>query len=73
MYRITKDVFFCYGHRLMAHPGKCRHLHGHSVKASITLFASELNDQGMVMDFSEVSAAAMEYIDGTLDHNFLLN
>jgi 6-pyruvoyltetrahydropterin/6-carboxytetrahydropterin synthase len=73
MYRITKDVFFCYGHRLMAHPGKCRHLHGHSVKASITLFASELNDQGMVMDFSEVSAAAMDYIDGTLDHNFLLH
>lgn len=73
MYTITKDVFFCYGHRLMGHPGKCRHVHGHSVKASITVTASALNEQGMVCDFADVSAIATRYIDAELDHNLLLH
>lgn len=73
MYSITKDIYFCYGHRLMGHPGKCKHLHGHSVKAAITIVAQALNDQGMVCDFSEVTQAAQKFIDETLDHNFLLH
>ncbi len=73
MYSITKDIFFCYGHRLMGHPGKCKHLHGHSVKAAITIAAEALNDQGMVCDFSEVTKAAQKFIDETLDHNLLLH
>lgn len=73
MFTITKDVYFCYGHRLMHHPGKCRHLHGHSVKASITVAAKELDVQGMVCDFSEVQQVASKYIDENLDHNFLLH
>jgi 6-pyruvoyltetrahydropterin/6-carboxytetrahydropterin synthase len=73
MFTITKEVYFCYGHRLMAHPGKCRHVHGHSVKAAITVAASELNEQGMVCDFADISAAASAYIDAELDHNLLLH
>lgn len=73
MFTITKEIYFCYGHRLMAHPGKCRHLHGHSVKAAITVSATELNGQGMVCDFSDVAAAASGYIDAELDHNLLLH
>ncbi|GAB6048120.1 6-pyruvoyl tetrahydropterin synthase family protein [Methyloparacoccus murrellii] len=73
MYTITKDVYFCYGHRLMAHPGKCRHLHGHSVKAAITVAAPALNEQGMVCDFADISAVAHRYIDTVLDHNLLLH
>ena len=73
MYTITKDVYFCYGHRLMKHAGKCRHLHGHSVKAAITVSAAALNEEGMVCDFSEISAIAHRYIDEVLDHNLLLH
>ncbi len=73
MYSITKEVYFCYGHRLMNHPGKCRNLHGHSVKASITIKAEQLNEQGMVCDFSDIKASAEQYIDKELDHNFLLH
>lgn len=73
MYAITKEVYFCYGHRLMKHPGKCRNLHGHSVKAAISIAAEELNDQGMVCDFSDISEAAAEFIEAELDHNFLLH
>jgi len=73
MFTVTKEVFFCYGHRLMKHAGKCRHLHGHSVKAAISLAAACLDQQGMVCDFSNIGQAAAEYIDRELDHNLLLH
>jgi len=73
MYTITKEVYFCYGHRLMNHPGKCRNLHGHSVKASITIKAEKLNEQGMVCDFADIKECAEKFIDQQLDHNFLLH
>lgn len=73
MYTITKEVYFCYGHRLMHHTGKCRHLHGHSVKAAISIAADELNNQGMVCDFADIRAVVETFIDQQLDHNLLLH
>jgi 6-pyruvoyltetrahydropterin/6-carboxytetrahydropterin synthase len=73
MYIITKEVYFCYGHRLMNHPGKCRNLHGHSVRASISIKQNSLNDQGMVCDFSDVKDCVDGFINKVLDHNFLLH
>ncbi len=73
MYTITKEVYFCYGHRLMHHPGKCRNLHGHSVKAAISISQPELNTQGMVCDFADIRDCVEQYIDQHLDHNFLLH
>lgn len=72
MFTITKDVYFCYGHRLMNHPGKCRHVHGHSVKAAITVAADTLNDQSMVCDFSDIHEIVQQYVDTNFDHNLLL-
>ena len=57
----------------MNHGGKCRHLHGHSVKASITIEAAQLNEDGMVCDFAEIRDAAETYINKELDHNLLLH
>jgi 6-pyruvoyltetrahydropterin/6-carboxytetrahydropterin synthase len=73
MFIITKEVYFCYGHRLMNHAGKCRHLHGHSVKAAISVKQPQLNENGMVCDFSELRACVETYINETLDHNFLVH
>ncbi len=73
MFTITKEVYFCYGHRLMHHAGKCRNLHGHSVKAAISIEQQQLNDQGMVCDFSEIRDCVEAYVDAQLDHNFLLH
>ncbi|MDO9104534.1 MAG: 6-carboxytetrahydropterin synthase [Methylovulum sp.] len=73
MFTITKEVYFCYGHRLMNHAGKCRHLHGHSVKASISIESGELNGQGMVCDFADIRDCVEAYVDQHLDHNFLLH
>jgi 6-pyruvoyltetrahydropterin/6-carboxytetrahydropterin synthase len=57
----------------MNHSGKCRNLHGHSVKASISIEQEHLNEQGMVCDFSDIRDCAERYIDLYLDHNFLLH
>ncbi|MEE9412059.1 MAG: 6-carboxytetrahydropterin synthase [Methylococcales bacterium] len=73
MYSITKEINFCYGHRLMQHTGKCRHLHGHSARAEITLRSKTLDQQAMVMDFSRLNAIVAEYIDNQLDHKLLLH
>ena len=73
MFTITKEVYFCYGHRLMNHAGKCRNLHGHSVKVSISIQQKELNNQDMVCDFSDVRDCVETYINDCLDHNFLLH
>lgn len=73
MFIITKELYFCYGHRLMHHAGKCRNLHGHSVKASISIRSTDLNDQAMVCDFADVKACVEAFIDDVLDHNFLLH
>lgn len=73
MFIITKEIYFCYGHRLMNHPGKCRNLHGHSVKASISIKQETLNEQGMVCDFSDVKECVDAFINRLLDHNFILH
>jgi 6-pyruvoyltetrahydropterin/6-carboxytetrahydropterin synthase len=57
----------------MEHPGKCRHLHGHSVRVAISLSAERLNEQGMVCDFAEIGAIAARVIETELDHNLLLH
>jgi 6-pyruvoyltetrahydropterin/6-carboxytetrahydropterin synthase len=73
MFRVSRQIDFCYGHRLLGYPGKCRHLHGHNGRALITLQASDLDEQGMVLDFSEIKRTVSRWIDRHLDHRTLLH
>src|SRR6266478_6634681 len=73
MYRVTREINFCYGHRLLDYDGKCRHLHGHNGKAVLTLEARELDRLGMVMDFSRIKSLVQTWIDDNLDHRMLLH
>jgi 6-pyruvoyltetrahydropterin/6-carboxytetrahydropterin synthase len=73
VWKITKEIPFCYGHRLLNYAGKCRHLHGHNGKAVITLEASALDRLGMVVDFAEVKRVIGQWVDDTLDHKMLLH
>lgn len=72
MYEVTKEIRFCYGHRLLQYEGKCRHLHGHNGRAVITLAAPRLDARGMVVDFSEIKKVVGGWIDTHLDHRMLL-
>ncbi len=35
MYRVTIEIDFCYGHRLLDYQGKCAHPHGHNGRGQI--------------------------------------
>ncbi len=72
MYRIAKDIRFCYGHRLRRHGGKCRHLHGHNARVEVVLAAAQLDEQSMVCDFAEVKAQVGRWLDSCWDHRLLL-
>ncbi len=73
MYRVSREILFCYGHRLLNYEGKCRHLHGHNGRAVIVLQAEVLDERGMLVDFGEIKKHVQLWIDETLDHNMLLN
>ena len=72
MYRVTREIRFCYGHRLLEYDGKCRHLHGHNGRAVISLETAQLDRLGMVVDFSRIKQVVSAWIDETLDHKMLL-
>lgn len=73
MHAVTRDIHFCYGHRLLDYPGKCRHLHGHNGTAVITLESASLDQLGMVVDFSRLKAEVGGWIDNHLDHRMILH
>ncbi len=73
MFRVTRQIDFCYGHRLLNYDGKCKHLHGHNGRAVIAIEAPELDHRGMVLDFSDIKRVVSNWIDENLDHRMLLN
>ncbi len=73
MYSVTREITFCYGHRLLHYDGKCRHLHGHNGKAVITLAGENLDQLGMVLDFTRLKRVVGGWIDAELDHKMLLH
>ncbi|MBA4187020.1 MAG: 6-pyruvoyl tetrahydrobiopterin synthase [Planctomycetaceae bacterium] len=73
MFRVTKEINFCYGHRLLDYAGKCRNLHGHNGKAVITVETPGLDALGMVIDFSEIKRVIGAWIDEALDHRMILH
>jgi 6-pyruvoyltetrahydropterin/6-carboxytetrahydropterin synthase len=73
MYRVTRELSFCYGHRLLNYDGKCRYLHGHNGRAVITLASPRLDELGMVMDFTRLKNVVGGWIDEALDHKMLLH
>jgi len=72
MYRVTREIEFCYGHRLINYGGKCRHLHGHNGRAVIVLEAPTLDATGMLVDFGAIKDKVQRWIDENLDHAMLL-
>jgi 6-pyruvoyltetrahydropterin/6-carboxytetrahydropterin synthase len=72
MFSVTQELHFCYGHRLLGHPGKCGRLHGHNGVARVVLSSASLDALGMVADFDNVERALRAFIDESIDHRLLL-
>ncbi len=73
MFRVTRQIDFCYGHRLLNYDGKCKYLHGHNGRAVIAIEGEQLDHRGMVVDFSDIKRVVSKWIDDELDHRMLLH
>lgn len=76
--RITKQFNFETGHALYGYDGKCRNVHGHSYKLSVTVIGKPIADAnhvkyGMVIDFSDLKKIVQEEIVLKFDHATVFN
>jgi 6-pyruvoyltetrahydropterin/6-carboxytetrahydropterin synthase len=72
MYRVTKRIDFCYGHRLLDYDGVCKHPHGHNALAEIEVRTDALDERNMVADFGDIKRLVKGWIDRELDHKMIL-
>lgn len=70
MISVTKVFTFDSAHNLLNYEGMCKNLHGHTYKLEVTV-TGEINEIGMVCDFTELSALVKENIIKKLDHKYL--
>ncbi|MDO1512750.1 6-carboxytetrahydropterin synthase [Maribacter confluentis] len=76
--RITKQFNFETGHALFGYDGKCRNVHGHSYKLSVTVIGTPITDTshvklGMVIDFGDLKKIVKEEIVDKFDHATVFN
>ncbi len=76
--RVTKLFSFETGHALYGYDGKCRNVHGHSYKLSVTVTGVPISDTknvkyGMVIDFGDLKKIVKEEIVDVFDHATVFN
>ena len=65
------------GHRVPNHKSKCKHIHGHRYRWEAELEGDVVtekgvSDEGMLMDFSDLSRILEENIHDVIDHAFVV-
>ncbi len=76
--RITKEFSFETGHALYGYDGKCRNVHGHSYKLSVTVIGQPISKPGevklgMVIDFGDLKKIVKEEVVDPFDHATVFN
>ncbi len=76
--RITKQFNFETGHALYGYDGKCKNIHGHSYKLSVTVIGKPITDTsnvklGMVIDFGDLKKIVKDEIVDPFDHATVFN
>ena len=76
--RITKEFSFETGHALYGYDGKCRNVHGHSYKLSVTVIGKPISTPGevklgMVIDFGDLKKIVKEEVVDPFDHATVFN
>lgn len=67
MYTVKKRIEIAGAHQLkLPYPSKCSRLHGHNWIIEVTCQREELDENGMVIDFSKIKEVVMQ-----LDHQYL--
>ena len=76
--RITKQFHFETGHALYGYDGKCKNVHGHSYKLSVTVIGTPISDStnvkfGMVIDFGDLKKIVASEIVDKFDNATVFN
>jgi 6-pyruvoyltetrahydropterin/6-carboxytetrahydropterin synthase len=69
--RIRRRFRFEAAHELPHHPGKCRHLHGHSYELIVVIEGPVQTESGMVVDFADLKRTVRQEVVDPLDHEYL--
>jgi len=70
MFELTVEREFASGHYLRNYKGKCENPHGHNYKVRVTLVGRELDQAGLLLDFTLLKQVMRPVID-RLDHAML--
>ena len=70
MFEVRVEDSFAAAHFLRDYHGKCEALHGHNYKVFVHVRGKELNEGGMLLDFTQLKAALKKVLVG-LDHTNL--
>ena len=70
MFEVRVEADFAAAHFLRDYNGKCENLHGHNYKVFAHVCGSELNEGGMLLDFTKLKGA-LRTVCKTLDHTNL--
>ena len=77
MLTVTKEFEFHSAHLLPGHRGACKNLHGHTYKLQVTAAAreefSDLDEMGMLVDFTDLKSLVKLNIVDVFDHACILN
>ncbi len=76
--RVTKQFSFETGHALYGYDGKCKNVHGHSYKLSVTVIGTPSTSKddvklGMVIDFGDLKKIVKEEVVEPFDHATVFN
>ena len=70
MYEITVEDTFDAAHCIRGYSGNCSNLHGHTYKVAVVFRLTELDDNGISLDFRKAKAALRAVLGG-FDHKYL--
>ena len=69
---LTKKFTFEMAHALDGYDGKCANLHGHSYHLEVTVEGTELNSNGIAIDFGSIKTLVQRTVIDHFDHALVL-
>jgi 6-pyruvoyltetrahydropterin/6-carboxytetrahydropterin synthase len=70
MFQVSVEETFSSGHALRGYKGKCENPHGHNYRVQVTLEGPQLDDIGLLVDFTHLKEV-MRGVIKRLDHQFI--
>jgi 6-pyruvoyltetrahydropterin/6-carboxytetrahydropterin synthase len=70
MFEVCVEHTFAAAHSLRNYRGKCENLHGHNYRVQVSVEGRELDDTGLLLDFTELKRLLRQTSE-YLDHQFI--